>query len=319
MKNILVTGGAGFIGSHLIQVLIKDKKVGKVICVDSMDDNYPKELRKENLSFFKNNKKFKLYKSDIRDFVALKKIFQKEKPDAVIHLAAKTDTRTSVTEPLEYETVNIGGTLNLLELSKEFKVKKFIFASSSSVYGNSAIPPIKEGDVTDFPLSPYGATKKTGEMLSYTYSYNHNLPVVCLRFFNVYGERMKPATVLPKWVKNIFDGKEIEMSGKGTRKRDFTYVGDLVDAIAKSVDKGGDFCILNIASSRPVSLKELLKVVEAKSKKKAIVKERESSKASIEMSHANINNAKKTLGWSPKVSLEEGVGRYINWFSKQNR
>lgn len=129
---------------------------------------------------------------------------------------------------------------------------------------------------------------------------------------------MRPATVLPKWVKNIFDGKEIEMSGKGTRKRDFTYVGDLVNAIIKSINKGGEFAILNIASSRPVSLQELLKVVEQKSKKKAIVKERESNKASIEMSHANISNAKKTLGWSPKVSLEEGVRRYISWFSSRN-
>jgi UDP-glucuronate 4-epimerase len=319
MKNILVTGGAGFIGSHLTEALIKDKKVGKVICVDNMDDNYPADLRKENLSSFKNNKKFKLYKTDIRDLSALRNIFKKEKPEVVIHLAAKTDTRTSVAEPLEYETVNIGGTLNLLELSKDFNIKKFIFASSSSVYGNSAVPPIKETEITDFPLSPYGATKKTGEILSYTYSYNHALPVVCLRFFNVYGERMKPVTVLPKWVKNIFDGKEIEMSGKGTRKRDFTYVGDLVDAIIKSISKGGDFSILNIASSRPVSLRELLKVVEQKSKKKAIVKERESNRASIEMSHANISNAKKTLGWNPKVSLEEGVRRYVSWFSSKNR
>lgn len=160
MKTILVTGGAGFIGSHLIKSLLKDKKVERVICVDSMDENYPADLRKENLSSIKNSKKFKLYKTDIRDFSSLKNIFKKEKPEVVIHLAAKTDTRTSVTEPLEYETVNIGGTLNLLELSKDFKVKKFIFASSSSVYGNSATPPIKEKDITDFPLSPYGATKK---------------------------------------------------------------------------------------------------------------------------------------------------------------
>ncbi|MDO8408341.1 MAG: GDP-mannose 4,6-dehydratase [bacterium] len=320
MQTILVTGGAGFIGSHLSQKLLKDPEVGRVVCVDNLDPVYPVALKKANLALLTPNKKFAFYNADIRERAALARIFKKERPDAVIHLAAKTDTRASLKEPEEYAAVNIGGTLNLLEVAKDAGIKNFIFISSSSVYGNSAAkPPFKESETTDMPLSFYGATKKAGEVIAYGYSYNYGLPVTCVRLFNVYGERMRSGLVLSRWVDAILAGKEIELSATAVRKRDFTYIADVVDALVAIVkEKRSGYAIFNIASSHPAPLTELLALVEKACDKKAIVKKRESNRASIKVSHADITKAKRALGWKPKVTLAEGVSRYVSW-ARENR
>jgi len=314
MKTILVTGGAGFIGSHLCERLLKSSKVKRVICVDNLEASYPVKYKKENLALLKS-KKFRFYKTDIRDLNGLKKIFKKEKPNYVVHLAAKTDTRSSVTKPYEHQSVNVLGTLNLLELSKD-NVKKFIFISSSSVYGNSAKPPFKESDMYNAPLAPYGATKIAGEVLAHTYHFNYGLPVVCLRLFNAYGPRIRPQLVLYRWVENILHGSPIELSGKGTRKRDFTNVSDIVNAIVLSLDKGTEYDVLNIGNSKPNSLKELLKIIEDAIGKEAKVVSRPSSKASVEVTYADVNNARKVLGWRPKVSMKKGVSEFVTWYRK---
>lgn len=315
--NVLVTGGAGFIGSHFCQKLLKMPNVGRVICVDNLDPVYPVVFKKENLALLTPNSKFCFYKTDICNKPGLKNIFKKENPDYVINLAAKTDTRLSVDKPEEYIKVNIKGVLNILELSKDFKIKGVSLFSSSSVYGNIKFKTrFKETEITDFPLSPYGATKKAGEILAYTYFFNHGLPVTCFRLFNVYGERMRQGLVLSKWVENIFNNKPIEFSSTKMIKRDFTYVGDVVDAITKSLKPNTGFNILNIASSNPASLAELLQIVEKITKKKATVIKRESNKASIEVSYADIEKAKKLLDWKPKTNLEEGISKYILWFIK---
>lgn len=317
MASILVTGGAGFIGSHLCERLIKDKKFDRISVVDNLDPVYPKELKQKNLNLLTNSNRFKFYEVDIRDKIGLKKVFEYEKPDIVVHLAAKTDTRSSVNEPYEHISVNIEGTLNLLELSREFGTKKFVFISSSSIYGNTkAKPPFNEKISTDFPLAPYGATKKAGEVMAHTYHYNHGIDVACLRFFNVYGERMRSGLVISRWVDNILSGKPIEMSGNGRKKRDFTYVGDVVDAIIRVINRSKGYEIFNIASSKPATLTELLSLIERATKIKAEVKERESNKASIDISHADIRKAKKILEWSPKMTLKKGVSRYVDWFKK---
>ena len=317
-KTVLVTGGAGFIGSHLCDRLLNMPEIEKVVCVDNLDPVYPVSLKKENISVFSGNSKFVFYENDICDLSAMRDIFEKEKPDYVINLAAKTDTRASVMEPYEHVRVNIIGVLNILELSKDFRVKRVSLFSSSSVYGNSkATPPFAETESTDFPLAPYGATKKAAEVLAYTYFYNHNLPVFCFRLFNVYGERMRPGPVLSKWTENIFLGKPIELSSTKAIRRDFTYVEDVVDALVRSTDENiAGYHILNIASSNPASLVELLNIVEKVSGVKAEVIHRESNKASIEVSHADITKAKEILGWEPKTTLEDGVSRYIEWFKK---
>ncbi len=318
MQTILVTGGAGFVGSNLIESLLAKRSVGRVVCVDNLDPFYDPAFKRSNIKPFLSNKKFKFYKTDIRDNEALKKIFAKEKPTHIVHLAARADTRRSVREPAEYQTVNIGGTLNLLELAKDYGVKKFVFMSSSSVYGNSAKTPFSEKSATDFPLAPYGASKKAGEVLAYTYFYNFGLPIVCIRLFNAYGERQRPDLVIYKWVENILKDKPIELSGDGKRRRDFTYVGDVVRAIELSLEKGDGYTILNIGNSKPVSLITLLKQVEKALGKKAQVIKRPSHHASVVSTYADIRSAKKVLGWQPEVSLEEGIARFAKWL-RNNR
>lgn len=318
LKTILVTGGAGFIGSNLIETLLKRKAVGRVVCVDNLDPFYDPAFKKENIKPFLKNEKFKFYKTDIRNRTAIGKIFEDEKPDFVVHLAAKANARQSVKEPDEYQSVNVIGTLNLLELSKDYKVKKFVFISSSSVYGNSAKSPFSELSTTDFPLAPYGASKKAGEVLAYTYAHNFNLPVVCLRLFNAYGERQRPDLVIYKWVENILKGEPIEMSGTGKRARDFTYVGDIVKAIEVAMKPGNGYEIINIGNSKPVSLAVLLRHVEKVLGKKAVVTTRPSHHSSVESTYANISKAKKVLGWKPEVSLEEGIARFAKWL-RDNR
>lgn len=318
MQTILVTGGAGFIGSNLIESLLKRRAVGRVVCVDNLDPFYNPKFKKENIKVFLKDEKFKFYKADIRNFPALEKIFTKEKPTFVVHIAAKANARKSVITPKEYETVNVHGTLNLLELSKDQKVKKFIFISSSSVYGNSAKAPFKETSSTDFPLAPYGASKKAGEVLAYTYAHNFKLPVVCLRLFNAYGERQRPDLVIYKWIENILKGEPIEMSGQGKRSRDYTYVGDIVRAIELAIYSKGSYEIFNIGNSKPVSLKVLLGYVEKALGKKAIVKTRPSHHASVEKTYADISKAKKILGWEPEVLLPDGIVKFTQWL-RDNR
>lgn len=318
MKTILVTGGAGFIGSNLIETLLTRKVYGRVVCVDNLDPFYDPKFKEENTQPFLKNAKFKFYKTDIRDNATLAEIFEKEKPTFVVHLAAKADTRRSVKEPMEYETVNMQGTLNLLELAKDHQVKKFVFISSSSVYGNSAKAPFKETSITDFPLAPYGATKKAGEVLAYTYAHNFGLSIICLRLFNAFGERNRPDLVLYKWVDNIIHDRPIEMSGAGTRRRDFTYVGDVVRAIELALKAKGTYDIVNIGNAKPVSLATLLRFVEKALGKKAIVVSRPSNRASVEATHADIRKAKQVLGWEPKVPLEVGIARFARWL-RDNR
>ena len=311
-KTILVTGGAGFIGSHFIETLLKST-CSRVVCVDNFDDAYDPRLKRRNIKPFLKHNRFVLYKNDIRDARKIKKIFKKEKPDAVIHLAAKTDTRQAVLSPHDYISVNIEGTLNLLECSRKFGIKKFVFASSSSVYGNNNSAPFTEEDRTDFPLSPYGASKKAAEILIYTYRHNFNLPAVCLRVFNAYGERMRPNLVLSLWLKKILRGEPIEISGKGIRRRDFTYVGDTVKAILLALAKPLNFEIINIGNSRPLTLNQLLRVLEKAIGVTATVRKRPSHKSSVEETHASIIKAKRVLGWQPLTPIEQGIKRLVLW------
>ncbi len=317
MKTILVTGGAGFIGSHLCERILKSSKIKKLICIDNLDSTYKVAYKRENLAILKKDKRFQFYKVDIRNEAALEKIFKKEKPEGIAHLASKTDTRRSVYEPFEHESVNVRGTINLLELSTKYKVKKFVFTSSSSVYGCVNKAPFSENDVTDFPLAPYGATKKAVEVLCYSHFYNHGLSIACLRLFNPYGPRMRPELVLYKWVENIIKGKEILISGTGKRKRDFTYVGDTADAIFRSLNKIKGYEIINVGNSSAVSLVELLKIIEKTLDQKAKVVSRASSKASVELTYADTKKAKKLLGWKSKVGIEEGVSKFVRWYRQE--
>ena len=314
-KTVLLTGGAGFIGSNLIEKLLHQKY--RVICIDNFDSTYNPKFKIEHIAPFLQNKNFVLHITDIRDLEALRAIFEKEKPTYVAHLAAKADTREAVNNPYDYISVNIDGTLNILELSRDFSVKKVVLASSGSVYGNNPNTPWKEEENTDFPLSAYGATKKATEMLAYTYHHNFEMNIICLRYFNVYGENNRPNMVPYKWAAAIFSGKEVELSGEGTRKRDFTYVKDVVEATILALKSPLKYEILNIANSHPVSLKELLAVFEKVTGIKPKVHSRPSHNASANEMYADSAKAKKLLGWKPKVSIEEGTAKLVSWFREK--
>lgn len=315
MKRVLITGAAGFIGSTTAEALLKRTKSVEVIGIDNFDDNYPIVYKQENVRLLKAYPKFTFYKADIRDEAALRKIFKKHAPDTVLHLAAKADTRHAVEAPGEYVSTNVVGTLNMLECAKDFGVSRFVFASSSSVYGNKNRAPFKESTSTDFAISPYGATKKAGEMLCYTYHHNFALPVTVIRIFNAYGPRMRTKLVLYTWVDQLLRGEPIEMSGTGTRRRDFTYVGDLADALIRAMkDRTIGYEIINIGSARPIPLTKLLSVVEGAVGVKAEVISRPSARPSVEETHASNARAKELLGWEPITSLEEGVLRFVEWF-----
>src|ERR1035437_3792135 len=312
MKTVIVTGGAGFIGSVVVRELLSKKY--KVICVDNFaDDLYDPALKEYNVSAFSNNKNFVLYRTDVCNLEELRNVFEKEKPELVIHLAARANTRKAVGEPQSYLDVNIGGTLNILELSKDFKIENVVIASSSSVYGNSTKMPLSESEPADRPLSPYGMTKRADEVLAYTYHHNFQMNITCLRYFNAYGENNRPDLVPYIWGNLILDNAEIEISGDGSRSRDYTYIGDIADGTIKAMEKPLGFEVINLGNSRPVSLKELVGVFEKVTGKTAKVKSRPSHKASVESTCADITKAKELLNWEPTTPIELGIEKLIAW------
>ncbi len=316
MKTVLVTGAAGFIGSNLTGALLE--KGYRVVGVDNFDDTYDAAIKEKHLAPFLNNPNFLLASIDIRDLDVLLSIFEKEKPSYVVHLAAKADTRSAVNNPRLYTSVNIDGTLNILELARMYPLENLVIASSSSVYGNSVNLPWKEDERADRPLSPYGATKRTTELLAHTYHHNFNMNVTCLRYFNAYGENNRPGMVPYIWAEALLNGEEVEMSGDGTRSRDYTYIGDMVHATILSMEKPLGFEILNIGNHKPVSLRELLLVFEKVINTTARVRTRPSHSASVETTYADVTKAKELLGWEPTTSIEEGVEKLVSWF-RNNR
>ncbi len=312
MKTVLVTGVAGFIGSNLTRALLEGGY--RVVGIDNFDDTYDMRFKEENLNTFTEEKNFVLYRLDIRNEKEIEAVFSKEKPSYVVHLAAKADTRDAVANPEEYLSVNITGTLRVLEAARKNEVIRTVLASSSSVYGNDTVAPYVETASADRPISPYGATKRAMELLAYSYHHNFQMPIVCLRYFNVYGERNRPTMVPYKWTEALLSGKEIELSGAGTRKRDYTYVGDVVRATILAMERHLDFEILNIGNSNPLSLAELLAIFEKVLGVTAVVRSRESHKASVEETYADVSKAKRLLNWEPTVSPEDGIERLANWF-----
>lgn len=309
--KVLVTGAAGFIGSHLVERLLKEGFF--VFGVDNFDILYDAEIKIKNLLNFVNNDNFAFSSLDIREFNALEEVFKKYDFDVVIHLAARAGVRRSIQEPEIYEDINVRGTLNILDLSKKYKIKNFIFASSSSVYGNESSVPFKEDFSADKPISPYAATKRTGELLCYTYNNLYKLPVTCLRFFTVYGPRQRPTMAIYKFVNMIKDGKTIELFGDGTSSRDYTYVSDIVDGIVLSVKKVFDYEIINLGSGNPISLTELIEIIEKVMGKKANIKKIPMQEGDVNTTFADISKAKKLLGYKPKVTIEEGIKKFVNW------
>lgn len=312
MKTVLVTGVAGFIGSNLTQALLKEGN--RVVGIDNFDDTYDPNLKEIHIAKSIENPNFVLHRIDIRNLSSLGDVFKIEKPSHVIHLAAKADTRSAVKNPYIYTAVNIEGTLNILELCREYGIQNLVIASSSSVYGNNSKIPLTETEVADRPLSPYGATKRTKELLAYTYHHNFGMNITCLRYFNAYGENNRPDMVPYIWTDHLLHDEEIKISGDGSRKRDYTHVSDTVRATILAMNKPLGFEIINIGNNAPVSLRELLSVFEKVIGIKAKVKSRPSHPASVEITYANIDKAKELLDWEPQITLQDGIADLVEWF-----
>jgi len=307
---ILVTGVAGFIGSWTARELLK--KGYSVVGIDNFNDYYNPEFKKNNIKGLK----IKLYKGDIRDKDAVSLIFRKNKIDKIVHLAAMVGVRPSISNPFIYEDVNVRGTLNLLETAKNNHIGKFIFASSSSVYGNIGKAPFSEKDAANSPISPYAATKKAGELLCRAYSSLYEMPAICLRFFTVYGPAGRPDMAPYKFVDRIAHGREIEIYGDGSTKRDYTYVGDVVHGIAKSIELETSYEILNLGCGTPIELKDFVNLIEKNLGKKAKVLRKKIQPGDVSRTYADISKARRLLGYSPKVSVQKGMGIFCEWYRK---
>jgi UDP-glucuronate 4-epimerase len=316
-NNILVTGGAGFIGSHLSGALLK--KGNYVICVDNFNDYYNPKSKENNIKQYINNRNFKLYREDITDFKGLKRIFDENKIEGIIHLAARVGVRPSIKDPFIYEQVNLNGTLNLLELAKEYGIRKFIFGSSSSVYGGNKKIPFSEEDRVDNQISPYGFSKRAGELLCRTYHKLYRIKIVCLRFFTVYGPRGRPDMAIYKFTKLINDDKEIQVYGDGTSKRDYTFVSDVIKGIISSLEKDIEFDIINLGDSNPVKLNYIISLIEKNLGKKAKIKFADKQVGDMELTFADISKARKLLEYNPSIKIEEGIKKFVNWFLELNK
>lgn len=317
MKNILITGGAGFIGSHLVRNLL-DEGNWQVSVVDDFNDFYSPEIKKENIRTFLDNSNFQLYETDICDSESLAEIFTKNKFEAVVHLAAWAGVRPSVLNPKLYTKVNVSGTLNLLELAKEFGINQFVFGSSSSVYGERCKVPFSEEDLIQKPISPYAATKAAGEFLCHTYSHLYDFRTVCLRFFTVYGASQRPDLAIHKFSNLIWEGKPIPVFGDGTTRRDYTYIDDIIQGVRAAIDYDiTSHEVFNLGESQTVELRELIELLEQNLGKKAIIDHQPMQPGDVPQTYADISKARELLNYNPHTKIEEGIEKFVRWFIKK--
>lgn len=312
--TVLVTGGAGFIGSHLIERLLAHGH--GVICVDNFDGFYSPSLKEKNVLGSSQNSRFSLVRGDIRDTDLLEGVFQGDDFKAVVHLAARAGVRPSLLEPKLYADVNVRGTVNLLELSVKHRVERFIFGSSSSVYGISSKLPFHEDDRVNRPISPYGATKLAGEQMCYTFHHLYDLRVVILRFFTVYGPRQRPDMAVHKFTRAIDRGQEVTIYGNGRAKRDYTYISDIMDGIMAVLGGEFEFEIFNLGNSRMVELRELVATIEGCLGKRAKVRGLPDQPGDVPVTFADIGKAREMLGYNPQVTIGEGVERFVDWYKE---
>lgn len=310
--SILVTGGAGFIGSHTCDRLLKSGF--SVICLDNFNDSYCPQAKRNNIQNALANPRFKLVEGDILDGSLIGSIFSHIGAGSVIHLAALAGVRNSIRAPLDYVDTDIKGTAAMLEACKTFGIKKFIFASSSSVYGLSRLP-FREKDATGFQCSPYAVAKYSGELFCRMYYHLYGINTVCLRFFTVYGPRQRPDMAVHKFAKAILEGSEICIYGDGSSSRDYTYIDDIVDGIISSIPLNCGFEAINLGNSYQVNILDLVKAMENTLEKPAKIRFAEKQPGDVPATCANIDKAAKLLGYGPKVDLEEGLLRFAEWFN----
>jgi len=313
MRKIIVTGTAGFIGSKVAEKLLK--KNINVIGIDNLNDYYDIRLKQLHLDQLNTNSHFQFYQINIEDINSLRMIFQNHEIDAVINLAARAGVRYSIRNPFIYHSTNVGGNLNLLEMCREFKINKYILASTSSLYAGQSTP-FTEDLPVNIPISPYAATKKAAETMAYTYHYLYGIDVTIVRYFTVYGPAGRPDMSPFRFIKWILDGTPLTIYGDGTQERDFTYVDDIAEGTVRAIQPVG-YEIINLGNNKPHKLSDMIKIIEKYTGKKASYQYKAFHKADMISTWANIGKAKNILSWQPQVDLEEGIKRTVEW-TKEN-
>jgi UDP-glucuronate 4-epimerase len=311
--NALVTGGAGFIGSHVVERLLD--RGDRVTVIDDFNDFYDPSIKRRNVAAFAS--RIRVVEADIGDAATLRDTFQRERFDTIVHLAARAGVRPSLAHPRLYIQVNVVGTQNLLELAREFGVRKFIFGSSSSVYGVNGKLPFSESDPIFNPISPYAATKLAAEALCHVHHHLYGLDMVCLRFFTVYGPRQRPDLAIYKFTSAIADGKEVEIYGDGSTRRDYTHIEDIVQGVLACLDREFGFEIINLGESRTVELGELVRLIEKAVGKKAHIRQLPAQPGDVPITYADVSKAARILGYSPKVPIREGLHRFVSWYRER--
>ena len=316
--KVMVTGGAGFIGSHLAEALLRQGI--QLTIVDSLDDFYTPSRKLSNLESVRQQGEFQFFQKDIRDYESMRRVFAATQPDLVIHLAARAGVRPSIEQPLLYEQVNIGGTSVMLQLCREFNTGKFIFGSSSSVYGATSKAPFSEDHHELRPISPYAATKLSGELLAYTYARLFSLPVICLRFFTVYGPRQRPDLAIHKFTALLESGKPLPMFGDGSTGRDYTYVDDIVAGIGSCLTydprdtEGIPFDVFNLGNSHPVTLTQLVEHLQQVTGRAATLESHPMQPGDVPLTWADVSKAQRLLDFKPSVPLHEGLRSFVSWY-----
>ena len=318
MKNILITGGAGFIGSHLVDHLLAEGG-WRITVVDDFNDFYDPAIKRENLSARLANTNFKVVEGDIRNQETLSQVFSDANFDCLVHLAARAGVRPSLKEPRLYVETNVNATLNLLELARAHGVKQFVFGSSSSVYGSNAKVPFSEDDPIFNPISPYAATKAAGELLCHSYAHLYDIRIVCLRFFTVYGARQRPDLAIHKFAKLISAGWPIPVFGDGTTRRDYTYIDDIIAGLRAAMDYDqSKYEVINLGESRTVELRELIGLLEQALGRQAEIDRQPLQPGDVPQTFADIGKARRLLGYDPQTQIEKGIEKFVEWFKESS-
>jgi UDP-glucuronate 4-epimerase len=313
--RVLVTGAAGFIGSTLVDRLLSEGR--EVVGLDSFDDFYSEAEKLDNLAGAQESDRFRLVRGDIRDVELVDRLFEQGRFQAVVHLAALAGVRPSLERPAAYADVNVNGTSILLAAATRFGSPRFVFASSSSVYGERSDGPFREEDRVDRPVSPYAATKKAGELVAHTFHSAHGLEVTCVRFFTAFGPRQRPDLAIRKFAERMRAGRSIPVYGDGSQLRDFTFVGDTVEGLVRAVDTGLGYAILNFGAGRKISVLEMIEQLEKSLGVAANIDFQPVQIGDVSRTWADISAAQAALGYTPKVSFEQGVERFVGWLTER--
>ncbi len=311
-QTILVTGAAGFIGSHLAEFLVE--RGDHVVCLDNLNTYYDPAIKRRNVASLLESGSFELVEGDIRDVDLVNKVFDDHELDGVIHLAAMAGVRPSLERPVYYHDVNCTGTTVLLEAARDHGVLRFVFGSSSSVYGGNERVPFQESDDVSIPVSPYAATKRAGELTCHTFHHLYGMDIPCLRFFTVYGPRQRPEMAIHKFVRLVEAGEALPIFGDGTTERDYTYVDDILDGIVKAYDHAKGYRIYNLGESSTISLKDLVTAIGEATGKEPRVDWQPMQPGDVVRTYADVSRAKDELGYAPSTGVREGLAKFVAWY-----